>query len=151
MLRAGPAASGNGAELDWLLSRFQGYFAVMNYLGAKCLADEAAMSALLEAVSRRGLDFLADGTLRAIPTAGPRVAMVDLRLDGQSKTDVLAKLRALEARARADGIAVGLGTGLDVTMDAVAEWAREAAGRGIVLVPVSAAFQLKAAASAQSE
>ena len=50
-------------------------------------------------------------------------------------------LAALEEQARLNGIAIGTGTGLAVTIETVADWARELERKGFVLVPASAAFQ----------
>ena len=50
-------------------------------------------------------------------------------------------LKQLETEAQANGFAIGTGTGLDITIDTVDEWASELEERGIVLVPVSAVYQ----------
>ena len=51
------------------------------------------------------------------------------------------KVRGIWARHGREGIAIGTGTGLAVTIETVADWARELERRGFVLVPASAAFQ----------
>ena len=38
-------------------------------------------------------------------------------------------------------MAIGTGSGLEVTIDVLKDWAAEAADRGIVLIPVTAGFK----------
>lgn len=125
-LRAGPEATGNLLRLQWLLARFQGYFGVTNYLGSRFLADAAAVAGTRSEISRRGLAWV--------------MAPQALPIDAPDRAVVMKNLAELEARAAKGGIAVGVGTGLDVTLDAVDEWARGLSARGIQLVPVSAAL-----------
>lgn len=125
-LRAGPEATGNLLRLQWLLARFQGYFGVTNYLGSRFLADAAAVAGTRGEISRRGLAWV--------------MAPQALPIDAPDRAVVMKNLAQLEARAAKGGIAVGVGTGLDVTLDAVDEWARGLSARGIQLVPVSAAL-----------
>jgi uncharacterized protein len=47
-------------------------------------------------------------------------------------------LAKLESIARERGVAVGVASALPASIDRIAHWAKAAAGRGIVLVPVSA-------------
>ena len=57
--------------------------------------------------------------------------------DVQEKSEILKSLDQLEATARAKGSAIAIGTGFDVTVEAVAEWAKEAKKRGIEIVGVA--------------
>ena len=52
-------------------------------------------------------------------------------------------LRKLEEQAIANGSAIATGSGLAVTIDTVAEWAKSLADKGILLVPVSAAYRAR--------
>ena len=65
----------------------------------------------------------ADAVIDAVPTA----AAID---------NALARL---EATARSRGIAVGAASALPITIGRIAEWAKAADARGILLVPVSMA------------
>jgi polysaccharide deacetylase 2 family uncharacterized protein YibQ len=47
-------------------------------------------------------------------------------------------LTRLEASAREHGTAVGVATALPAAIERIAQWAKAAKGRGIVLVPISA-------------
>ena len=46
---------------------------------------------------------------------------------------------ALEAIARTRGLAIGVASAFPASVEAIARWAEEAAARGIVIVPASAA------------
>jgi len=65
-------------------------------------------------------------------------SVIDQNPDAAS---ISAALDALEEQARKGEVAIGTGTGLDVTIAAVRDWARDAQGRGVVLVPATAAFK----------
>ena len=47
-------------------------------------------------------------------------------------------LARLEALAREHGVAVGIATALPASIERIAQWAKAAEGRGIVLVPITA-------------
>ena len=55
----------------------------------------------------------------------------------QDKNEILKSLDQLEATARAKGSAIAIGTGFDVTVEAVTEWAKGAQKRGIEIVGVA--------------
>jgi polysaccharide deacetylase 2 family uncharacterized protein YibQ len=48
-------------------------------------------------------------------------------------------LKRLETLARGRGVVVGYSSALPASIDRIAKWAKSAQGRGIVLVPVTAA------------
>jgi uncharacterized protein len=50
-------------------------------------------------------------------------------------------LTLLEEQATGTGLAVGTGTGLEVTINTVREWAKAAAERGIILIPITASYK----------
>jgi len=137
------------SQLDNLhknLARITGYTGVMNHMGARYVSDAEAMDTLMTELAARGLGYLDDGTTarsvakdaalaQRLPFAAAD-AMIDLVPE---RSAVLAKLDELERIARAQGVAVGMGSSFDVTVDAVTEWSREARKRGIELIPFSAA------------
>ena len=45
------------------------------------------------------------------------------------------------SEAEKNGFAIGIGAGLEVTIETVAEFARELQERGMLLVPISATFK----------
>lgn len=135
----------NLANLHWALGRTTNYVGVMNYMGARFMADHEAMKPVMADLAARGLMFLDDGSYgrSAAPdlAAGDRMpfASGDAIIDQvQDKAEILKKLDELEATARARGSAIGSGSAFDVTVDTVAAWVGEARLRGIEIVPVSA-------------
>jgi polysaccharide deacetylase 2 family uncharacterized protein YibQ len=141
----------NLAALRWHMSRFAGYSAVTNYMGARLLVAEDALKPVLKEVKARGLAYLEDGTVNL--TLSPKVVqevkipmqragmVIDAEPTIPAITDALAKL---EEEAKANGHAIATGSGLDVTIETVAEWAKTLQEKGILLVPVSAAYKGRA-------
>jgi polysaccharide deacetylase 2 family uncharacterized protein YibQ len=132
-------------DLHWLMSRFPGYAGMSNFLGARFTADDAALTPVLRETGDRGLFFLDDATSpRSIADtlaarAGLNFARADVVIDAdQSPEAVDAALSRLEATARKNGFAIGSATGLPVSIDRIARFARVLEERGIALQPVSA-------------
>ena len=133
------------------MSRFAGYSGITNYMGAKLLSAEEALAPVMREVKKRGLVYLEDGGLDM--TLSTRVSQ-DLRLPVQRATQVIdgeptaaaiaAALARLEREARQNGSVIATGSGLDVTIETVAEWAKTLQDKGILLVPVSTAYKGKA-------
>jgi uncharacterized protein len=117
-------------------------------MGSRFLAMPKALKPMLGEVKQRGLLFLEDGSmaLSATETAARglnmpiRRAQVVIDADPNPQA-IIAQLTLLEEQATGTGFAVGTGTGLEVTIDAVREWSRAAAERGIILVPITASFK----------
>jgi polysaccharide deacetylase 2 family uncharacterized protein YibQ len=66
-------------------------------------------------------------------------AKSDLMLDAvPTPVEIDRALNRLEMTARERGLAVGVASALPVTIDRIAQWAKAAANRGLVLVPISA-------------
>ena len=135
----------NRDRLYWALSRITNYTGVMNYMGARFVADAAAMRPFLGELGRRGLMFLDDGSsansLGREMAQGQRVpyAAADLIIDGErDRGAILKRLDEAERTARAQGSAIAIGSAFDVTVEAVRQWIGEAKRRGIEIVPVSA-------------
>lgn len=135
----------NLKKLRWALSRTTNYTGVMNYMGARFSADQAAMTPIMAELARRGLGYLDDGS--SARSVAPQLAVRDrvplavgdtIIDDVQDRGSILKKLDQLEATARAKGFALGTGSAFSVTIDAVASWVAEAKKRGIEIVPFSA-------------
>ncbi len=141
-------AAENMAALHWHMSRFAGYAGVTNYMGARMLVSEEALTPVMREVKDRGLVYLEDATVNL--TLSPRVSEA-LRLPMRRAAMVIdmdptapaiaAALERLEQEAIANGFAIGSGSGLQVTIETVAEWAKTLQEKGILLVPVSAAYR----------
>ena len=135
----------NRDRLHWALSRITNYTGIMNYMGGRFVADEAAMAPFFGELGKRGLMYLDDGS--SARTLAPDMALRygvpyaagDIAIDGErDRGEILKKLDDAERTARARGFAVATGSAFDVTVDAVAGWIAEARRRGIEIVPVSA-------------
>ena len=135
----------NLANLRKVLGRTTNYTGIMNYMGARFVADKTAMEPLMVELGQRGLLYLDDGSsARSLahelaPAKGVPLASGDGIIDSsKNRGDILKKLDELERIARAKGFALGTGSAFDVTVDTVASWVNEARKRGIEIVPVSA-------------
>jgi polysaccharide deacetylase 2 family uncharacterized protein YibQ len=142
-------AAGTAAEtldrLQWVMSRFPGYVGVVNYMGGKFTSRESAVGPVLREVAGRGLMVLDDGSSARslVPSLGQSlkvpVAKADVTVDSVPKASTIDdQLARLEVIAREKGTAVGMASGLPVSIDRIAAWAKSLESRGIQLVPVSA-------------
>jgi uncharacterized protein len=135
-------------SLRWHMSRFTGYAGVVNYMGSRYLAMPNSIKPLLTEVRTRGLLFMEDGSLQLSATESAakalqmkvKKAQVVIDRDPDPKA-IIAQLTLLEEQATGTGFAIGTATGLDVTIETVREWAKAAAERGIILVPISASYK----------
>lgn len=132
-------------RLHWFMSRFQGYVGIANYMGARFTATEPAITPVVREAAKRGLVYFDDGTSprsQASQIAGANniaFAKADLVLDTvPSAADIDRALARLEALARSRGSAVGVAGSLPVAIDRISLWAKAAAERGILLVPITA-------------
>jgi polysaccharide deacetylase 2 family uncharacterized protein YibQ len=148
LLISGGAA--NRQDLDWSLGRMTSYAGVMNHMGARFTTDEKAMVPFLGEIGERGLFYLDDGTTpqslsQSIGKAlDVPVLTADRVLDQDRSPDAIQKqLTALEAIARTRGVAIGVGSAFPTTVEAIAAWVKDAASRGIVIVPASGAISPK--------
>jgi uncharacterized protein len=133
-------------RLYWLMSRFQGYVGLLNAMGSRFTASEQAFTPVLRETAKRGLIFVDDGSnprsvagriagANNVPFAKPDVVIDAVPAAG----DIDRALARLEAAARERNMAVGISTALPLSIDHIAKWAKGAASRGLLLVPVTAA------------
>ncbi len=139
------SADQNLDRLQWLMSRFPGYIGVVNYMGGRFTATDAALAPVMKEIASRGLVYLDDGSSgRSMATqsaagAGASAARADVVIDAiQRGADIDIALARLERIAREKGSAIGYAAALPVTLDKVARWAKAAEARGVTLVPLSA-------------
>ncbi|WP_238183715.1 divergent polysaccharide deacetylase family protein [Methylobacterium trifolii] len=138
----------NADRLAWAMSRFTGYVGVVNFMGAKLMADAGAFEPLLREIGARGLGFVDDGTAaRPLPaglaakTKTP-VARAEIVIDAVPRPEAIDKeLARLEAQARAKGFALASASALPMSIERIARWTRDLETRGIRLVPVSVALR----------
>jgi polysaccharide deacetylase 2 family uncharacterized protein YibQ len=136
----------NVDRLHWLFSRMQGYVGITNFMGARFTASESALAPVLRELSKRGLIYIDDGSSprsQAGQIAGANklpYAKADVVIDAvPSAVEIDNALKRLESMARRGGVVVGYSSALPASIDRIAKWAKSAQGRGIVLVPVTAA------------
>ena len=133
-------------RLHWLMSRFQGYVGVVSLMGARFTASERMLTPVLYEIAKRGLIYLDDGASpRSLASqiagaSGLPFAKAEVVLDAvPTPAHIDQALARLEAIARERGVAVGIATALPATVDRIAQWAKAAESRGLVLVPITAA------------
>lgn len=134
--------------LRWHMSRFTGYAGLVNYQGSRFLSMPKPLKSMLTEVRDRGLYFLEDGSMAlssteaAAQAAKAKAQRAKVVIDADPSPEAITSaLTLLEEQATGTGFAIGTGSGLEVTIDTVRDWAKAAAERGIVLVPISASFK----------
>lgn len=134
--------------MRWQMSRFTGYAGVVNYMGGRFLSMPKSLKPVFSELKNRGLLFLEDGSLalsaseQAAKAANLQVKRAKVVIDADPSPQAISNaLSMLEEEAKANGFAVGTGSGLEVTIDTLIEWAKEANERGIVLMPVTASYK----------
>ena len=128
------------------MSRFQGYVGVANQMGDRLTASEAAFAPILREIGNRGLIYVDDGSSpkslagQIATTAGSGFAKANLVLDAvPSAVEIDRALAKLEGLARQNGMAVGFATAWPVVIERIAKWSKTVEGRGVSLVPITAA------------
>jgi uncharacterized protein len=134
------------------MSRFQGYVGIANQMGARFTSSEPALAPVLREASKRGLIYLDDGSSQrslVSQIAGANnltFGRSDAVLDAvPTAADVDRALGRLETLARERGTAVGMASALPVSIERIANWAKTAEARGLLLVPISAVMKRPAA------
>ena len=133
----------NQGRLRWFLGRMTNYVGVVNYLGARFTASEGALAPVMQEIASRGLLYLDDGSSarsQAAAIAGTSTPFLraDVVLDADlDPTAIDDRLSQLQAIARQRGYAIATASAFPVTVDRVANFIKIAAGKGIVIVPVS--------------
>jgi len=143
-LLASLAPEQNIDRLHWFLARFQGYVGVTNLMGARFTATGEALSPVIREIGKRGLIWFDDGTsprstaAQISGAANVAFAKADALIDAVPTASAIDDaLARLESIAKSRGIAIGAAGALPVTINRIAEWAKEADARGILLVPIS--------------
>ncbi len=132
----------NRQRLNWLLSRFQGYFAVTNYLGSKFSKDTPAVSPVYTQVRDAGVAFIADTEIAPdnLRASGILATTVDLLISDTSASPD-ARLKQLEARARKEQRVLVKIYPTEQSLTEISLWAKSLRGKGIALAPASSMLQ----------
>src|SRR5580700_5989250 len=132
-------------RLYWLMSRLQGYVGITGAMGGRFTASEPSFSPVLREAAKRGLIFVDDGAnprSLAGRIAGANnlpFAKADVTIDAvPTAGEIDHALGRLEMAARERSIAVGISSGLPVSIEHIAKWAKTLADHGIQLVPITA-------------
>ncbi|MCB2112006.1 MAG: divergent polysaccharide deacetylase family protein [Parvularculaceae bacterium] len=139
-------AAENRQRLDWILSRFEGYFGVTNYLGSKYSSNHAAMSWLFSQIDAAGLAFIDDtGALERFGESKDS-ATVNRLIEpayGADQSEVKSELQSLEKLADRNGDAIGKTYINDRSFAEIKSWAVSLDERGYALAPASAVLVLR--------
>jgi polysaccharide deacetylase 2 family uncharacterized protein YibQ len=134
-------------RLYWHLSRIQGYAGVANFMGARFVATDIAMQAIIRETAKRGLGYLDDGsTPRSVASslaAGQAMpfAKADFTVDAvPTSAEIDRTLIKLETLAKERGLAVGVASALPISIERIAAWIKTLDSRGIMLVPLTTAM-----------
>ncbi len=136
----------NLQRLDWLMSRFSGYFAATNYQGGKFAADDEAMGPILSRLREAGVGYVDDtGAAGALTQqTGAAVASVARVLppapDDSARQRIKRELTALEKLAQRDGATLAKAYAFSATIDEIAEWSGSLEKKGVALAPASSAL-----------
>jgi polysaccharide deacetylase 2 family uncharacterized protein YibQ len=117
-------------------------------MGAKFEATSAALAPVFEELKARGLLFVDDGTTEESKagelagTLGLDYAAANVQIDAlPAPADIAKALAKLEALAREQGTAIGVASAKPATVKQITAWAEQLPGKGIILIPVSAAVR----------
>ena len=147
-LVASQNSAANMRNLDWLLSRAQGYFGVTNYNGDRFLTRADVAAPILDKLSKSGLGFVFDGSitapsLSALSTSAklPYAKGYTLIDPQQDIAIIQSELSRLTAQAQSSGGTIGVGFAYPETITAVKSWANGLAGQGLALAPASSTLR----------
>jgi polysaccharide deacetylase 2 family uncharacterized protein YibQ len=135
----------NLEHLRWAMGRMTGFIGIQNYMGAKLTSDANALPPVLREITSRGLVVLDDGSssrsrVTALASDG-NAARADAVIDAVPRAAEIDKaFEALEATATSRGLAIGTASALPLSIERIEAWARKLESKGILLVPVSAAY-----------
>jgi uncharacterized protein len=152
-LLANADARENIGRLENLMARGTGYFAVMNYQGAKFAGSAQATGPVVKSLKGRGVGLVGVGisarsalgleATRSSLTFGSVDRAVDVRQDAEAIDE---QLLMLEALALQNGSALGAGFAYPVTIEQIEYWAADLSQRGYQLAPASAVIEARAGA-----
>ncbi len=131
-------------EIEWNLSRFNGYVGVNNHMGSRMTQDERAMNIVMAYLKKRNLFFIDSRTIgnsvaiRLAKEHGINYAKRDVFIDHEVTEDFVRKsLKKLEKKALRDGYAIAIGHPHKVSIKVLKEWIPTLKDKGLEIVPVS--------------
>ncbi|WP_051279231.1 divergent polysaccharide deacetylase family protein [Hellea balneolensis] len=147
-LMASRNSASNIRNLDWLLSRAQGYFGVTNYNGDIFLTRMDVAAPILDKISKSGLGFVFDGSINA-PSLSALSTSAKLPfargyniIDPQQNTALIeSELSRLATQAKSANGTIGVGFAYPETITAVNRWTLGLGAQGLTLAPASSALR----------
>lgn len=140
----GGSTADNERNIDRLLSRASGYFAVTNYNGGLFLQRSDSVVPMMASLSQAGLGFVFDGSVAApslstLANASrlPYLKASTLIDNTPDSASINSELERLASLASSGAAPVGFGFTYPQTIDAVAKWVTELEAQGLTLAPVS--------------
>ena len=140
----GGSTADNERNIDRLLSRASGYFAVTNYNGGLFLQRSDSVVPMMASLSKAGLGFVFDGSVAApslstLANASrlPYLKASSLIDNTPDSASINSELERLASAASSGAAPVGFGFTYPQTIDAVAKWVTELEAQGLTLAPVS--------------
>ena len=134
-------------RLYWHLSRIQGYVGIANFMGARFIATEPAMTPIIRDAAKRGLAFFDDGSAPrsvASAVAGAQAmpfAKADVTIDAvPTPGEIDRALAKLEDIARERGTAIGAASALPVSIERIGLWVKALDAHGVMLAPLTTAI-----------
>lgn len=140
----------NLERLEWSLGRAVGYVGITSTTGSKFTGNGEAMKTVVDTLKARGLLYLepklnpksVGGALTG--QAGVPRAFADRIIDRDlSRGAIDDQLKELEALAKTNGAAVGIGSPYPSTIERLNLWLTGLADRGIAIAPVSAVVNIQ--------
>jgi uncharacterized protein len=134
-------------RLYWHLGRLQGYAGIANFMGARFVAADNAMTPVIREAAKRGLAYFDDGSApRSVASAlaagqAMPFAKGDLSIDAvPTLTEIDRSLAKLEAIAKERGFAIGTASALPISIDRISAWVKTLDAHGVMLVPLTTAM-----------
>ena len=131
-------------RLFWHLGRLQGYAGITNFMGARFIATDAAMTPIIREAAKRGLSYFDDGSAPrsvAAALAGSQAmpfAKGDIAIDAvPTSAEIDRALAKLEALAKDRGFAVGTASALPISIERIGAWIKTLDAHGVMLVPLT--------------
>jgi uncharacterized protein len=131
-------------RLYWHLGRLQGYAGIANFMGARFVATDAAMSPVIREAAKRGLGYFDDGaaprSMAAALAGGQAIpfAKGDIAIDAvPTSAEIDRMLAKLESLAKDRGFAVGTASALPISIERIGAWIKTLDAHGVMLVPLT--------------
>lgn len=137
-------------RMQWMMTRFPTSIGFLTPQNEAFTSNDEAMKMLLQSLANRGLMLVMGRepprkeTKDLLDASHTAHAVAGIWLDEEpSGVAIQARLTQLEEQAKKNGYAIGFAQSYPLTLSQLAAWSGSLAGKGIVLVPVSAIVKLR--------